>query len=609
MDTIFVVFALWAAYSLRFGVAYEPFGNQSWLWFFAPMLALPVFVYFDLYRAIIRYIGFNSLWTLAKAVSLYALLWGVVAFLSGIPLVPRSVVIINGIICLILVAGSRLLVRWWFVGDQFKYGLRAEPLPQKNILIYGAGAAGVQLALLLHYDSASRATAFIDDDEEKQGHTINGLPVISPDQIGAFISQSKVDEVMLAIPSLSRSQRKQVLAKLEPYPVMVRTLPAVAEIAQGKVTIEDVREIEIGDLLGRDPVAPIPELLDANLKDKTVMVTGAGGSIGSELCRQILLREPKLLVLVEMSEFALYELDRELRQQGTNNLVCVLGSVLNQTRMERVCRQYGVQTIYHAAAYKHVPMIEHNPLVGIENNIFGTWAIAHAAKNTGVEAFVLISTDKAVRPTNVMGATKRFAELILQALAKESNGTRFSMVRFGNVLGSSGSVVPLFRQQISDGGPVTVTGEDVVRYFMTIREAALLVIQASAMGKSGDLYVLKMGEPVKIIDLAQQMIRLSGLEIKDQNNPGGDIEIQVTGLRPGEKRYEELLIGGNSSQTRHPRIFAGHEDSIPELDLWRHLETLSTAIESDNLEQAQAALSAAVVEYQPEQPLSRVATR
>ncbi len=608
MDTFFVVFALWAAYSLRFGVPYEPFGNQIWLWVMAPALALPVFVYFDLYRAIIRYIGFKAMWSLFQAVSLYALLWGVASYLSGIPLIPRSVILLNWMLCLFFVAGARMLVRWWFVGEQFKGGQKASAKPQKNVMIYGAGAAGVQLALLLHYDSGALAVAYIDDNPEMQGHYVNGLIVVSPDEIEDYIKRNQVDEILLAIPSLRRSGRKEILARLEPYPVMVRTLPAVAEIAQGKVKIEDIREVDIADLLGRDAVDPIASLLDANVKDKVVMVTGAGGSIGSELCRQILGRSPQLLVLYEISEFLLYQIELELGEKYADKLVCVLGSVQNQPRLESVFERYQVHTIYHAAAYKHVPMIESNPIEGVENNIFGTLAAAKAAQNTGVGTFVLVSTDKAVRPTNVMGATKRFAELILQAMSVEGGGsTRYTMVRFGNVLGSSGSVVPLFRDQIRVGGPVTVTSDDMVRYFMTIREAALLVIQAGAMGEHGGLYVLKMGEPVRILDLAKQMIHLSGLEVKDASNPEGDIEIELTGLRPGEKRYEELLIDGSSSETTHPRIFAGHEHSISFSEVEAYIDKLKQAIDQNQLADIQQVFHDAVNGYQPDHNITDLA--
>jgi len=600
MDTLFVVFSLWAAYSLRFGMPYEPFGNQFWLWIIAPALALPVFIYFDLYRAIIRYIGFKAMWSLFQAVSLYALLWGVVAYLTGIPLIPRSVILLNWMLCLLFVAGTRMLVRWWFVGEQFKLGGKSKSSTAKNVIIYGAGAAGVQLALLLHYDSGALAVAYVDDNPELHGHYVNGLIVISPDEIGEYIERNQIDEILLAIPSLRRSERKEILTRLEPYPVMVRTLPSVAKIAQGQVKIEDIRDVDVADLLGRDAVDPIPDLLDANVKGKVVMVTGAGGSIGAELCRQILNRSPQQLVLYEISEYLLYRIERELRESHADKLVCVLGSVQNQERMERVCGRYQVKTIYHAAAYKHVPMIESNPLEGVENNIFGTLAAARAAQNSGVDTFVLISTDKAVRPTNVMGATKRFAELILQAMSKENaSKTRYSMVRFGNVLGSSGSVVPLFRDQIKVGGPVTVTSDDMVRYFMTIKEAALLVIQAGAMGQCGGLFVLKMGEPVLIMDLAKQMIRLSGLEVKDESNPGGDIEIEVTGLRPGEKRYEELLIDGNSSETVHPRIFSGHEHSLEMAELEQHIEALKQAVSEHRLSDVQKIFHATVNGYQP----------
>ncbi len=614
VDIVSVMFGLWVAYSLRFDRFYVPLDSQYWLWIAAPVLALPVFIYFDLYRAIIRYMGFQALWSLFKAVSLYALLWGIFAFLSGLPLIPRTVVFLNWLICLLLVMGGRLFVRWYFVGTPLMFNTGAAQ-NHKNVIVYGAGAAGVQLALLLHYEPGRRAIAYIDDNAELHGHYVNGLVVMSPDQVGEYLKHNSVDEILLAIPSLARKRRKQILEELEPLPVKVRTLPAVSEIAQGRVKIDDIRNVDIADLLGREAVAPDEALLDANIRGCAVMVTGGGGSIGSELCRQIIARGPAVLIIYELSEYGLYQIEQELNSAGHHNIVCVLGSVVDEKRMKIVCWRYAIDTIYHAAAYKHVPMIESNPVMGVENNIFGTLHAARAAIETKVKSFVLISTDKAVRPTNVMGATKRFAELTLQALnqalhdeGKQQDSTRFSMVRFGNVLGSSGSVVPLFREQIRKGGPITVTAEDMVRYFMTIEEAALLVIQAGAMGRGGDVFVLDMGKPVLIMDLAKKMIRLSGLEVQDDTNPDGDIRIEVTGLRPGEKLYEELLISGNPKKTKHRRIFEGNEEYLPLSRLDSYLDDLEKAIQIEDTAAIQKALLASVKGYQPKSILTDVAS-
>jgi len=451
---------------------------------------------------------------------------------------------------------------------------------KKRVLVYGAGDAGVQLVSALEYASEYRPVGLIDDSKELQGHQIRGLTIYSISDIYSVIDKLKVDEVLIAMPSASHTKRLDIINTLEPYPILVRMLPGVAELAQGKISIGDLREVSIKDLLGRDVVDANKELLGKNITNKTVVVTGAGGSIGSELCRQIVFLKPKALILYEMSELALYTIEKEISNIGIHSLDIypVLGSVNNKARLSNVFKRFDVDTIYHAAAYKHVPMVEFNNTEGVDNNIFGTLNCAQAAIESGVETFVLISTDKAVRPTNTMGATKRSAELILQALSAKQSGTKFTMVRFGNVLGSSGSVIPLFRQQIKDGGPVTVTDENMVRYFMMIPEAVELVIQAGAMGTGGDVFVLDMGKPVRIDDLAKKMIRLSGLEVKDESNPDGDIEIKYTGLRPGEKLYEELLIGDNVSDTDNPLIMRAQEDMLAWDDLEPILNDLQIAI-------------------------------
>jgi len=551
-DVCILIITLFASFSMRLGEWHWLSSDVIWLIIAAPFIAIPVFIRFGLYRAIVRYIGFQALWSIIQAVSLYALLWGSLVMLSGtaVSSVPRSVTIINWVVAILLIGGSRMIVRWWFAGAICKNKLSKphQPSKTKNIIIYGAGEAGAQLSGALHYSTELSPAAFLDDDFTLQKQQINGLRVHSPSDLSSLINKYQIEEILLAIPSASRERKREIIAQIEPNSIRVRTLPSVAEIAQGKVKLEDLREVNIDDLLGRDVIPPNKDLLFANIKNKVVMVTGAGGSIGSELCRQIIALQPKQLILFEQNEHALYQIEKELLGFSCIDVLPVLGSVAHQERVERICKHFKVQTIYHAAAYKHVPMVEKNTIEGVQNNIFGTLRCACAAAKTDVETFVLISTDKAVRPTNTMGATKRFAELILQALAQRSEfSTHFTMVRFGNVLGSSGSVVPLFHEQIRQGGPVTVTDPNIIRYFMTIPEAAQLVIQAGALGQGGDVFVLDMGEPVRILDLAKRMIHLSGLDIRDDNHPNGDIEITFTGLRPGEKLYEELLIGNNVS--------------------------------------------------------------
>ncbi|GAB4265365.1 MAG: nucleoside-diphosphate sugar epimerase/dehydratase [Methylomicrobium sp.] len=610
-DSFFAVFALWLAFSLRFGEWYLPEDRVWVLFLLAPCIVIPVFIRMGLYRAIIRYIGVRALATIAQAVTLYALIFAAMVFQLRVGLVPRTVPPLNWLIMLFFAGGSRFLARWWF-GEQYAritgYA-NTDRGGRKNVVIYGAGSAGVQLSSALAHGHEFRTVAFIDDDRRLHKQKVNGVKIYPPSALSFLIERYAVADLLLAMPSVARSRRSEIIRLLEPYAVHVRSMPGMADIAQGKVTFDELQEVDIADLLGRDAVVPDQDLLTSNIVGKSVMVTGAGGSIGSELCRQILRLKPKILVLYEQSEFALYQIDRELQhtlattQRFSTQVVAVLGSVANGRRVEKVCRMFGVQTIYHAAAYKHVPMVEKNTGEAVWNNIFGTLHTARAAIQAHVETFVLISTDKAVRPTNTMGATKRFAELILQGLSAEwqsKAATRFTMVRFGNVLGSSGSVVPLFREQIARGGPVTVTDPKIIRYFMTIPEAAQLVIQAGAMGQGGDVFVLDMGEPVKILDLAKRMIHLSGLSVKDDSNPDGDIEIVYTGLRSGEKLYEELLIGDNVSMTEHPRILQAREEVIDWLELEAMLSELERAALCDDYSQIRAILKRAVSGFDPQ---------
>ncbi|EGQ7841352.1 polysaccharide biosynthesis protein [Vibrio alginolyticus] len=527
------------------------------------VVTIAVFARLGLYRAVLRYLTFQALFVVTAGAIISATLVAALSFYMSDPF-PRTVPIIYGAFLALFCGGPRVIVRSLIA--------QSYSTQSKEVLIYGAGSGGRQLAMALRSSGDYRVRAFIDGDSTLCKTMILGLPVIAIEDAMPIINKYDVSQVLLAVPSAKRSRRKVILDELAKLPVEVLTVPDMTDIVSGKAKIDELKDVAIEDLLGRDPVAPQQVLLEANIKDKVVMVTGAGGSIGSELCRQIVEQSPKSIILFELSEFGLYQIDRELNQlkleKGlTCDIIPLLGSVQRQHRLETIMSSFKVQTVYHAAAYKHVPLVEFNVIEGVRNNIYGTYYTACSAIKAGVESFVLISTDKAVRPTNVMGTTKRMAELGLQALADQENakpnGTRFCMVRFGNVLGSSGSVIPVFKKQIASGGPVTVTHPEITRFFMTIPEAAQLVIQAGAMGKGGDVFVLDMGESVKITDLASNLIQLSGLEVKSENNPHGDIEIQFTGLRPGEKLYEELLIGDNVKQTAHERIMTAHEAHLP----------------------------------------------
>jgi len=607
VDSMLLVSILLASFSIRLGYWYFPQDDLIWVVLGAPVVASIIFVRFGLYRAVIRYIGFKALWTVVQAVSLYALVWGVIGFMVAVDGIPRSVILINWMLSLLAIGGVRIAARF-LLSNNVKFSIFNFEFNgngngnKRRVLVYGAGDAGVQLIGALAHSDEYHPVGLIDDSKELQGRHISGLSVYSVDAIEKLIIKLKVDEILIAMPSASRAKRLAIISTLEPYPVHVRMLPGVAELAQGKVSVGDLREVSIKDLLGRDLVEANKDLLGKNITDKVVVVTGAGGSIGSELCRQIVFLEPKVLILFEMSELALYTIEKELSNIGIYSLDIypILGSVNNKARLDNVFKQFDVDTIYHAAAYKHVPMVEFNNTEGVANNIFGTLNCARAAIDANVETFVLISTDKAVRPTNTMGATKRSAELVLQALSAKQSSTKFSMVRFGNVLGSSGSVIPLFKQQIKAGGPITVTDKDIIRYFMTISEAVELVIQAGAMGTGGDVFVLDMGEPVRIHDLAVKMIHLSGLEVKDESHPDGDIEIKYTGLRAGEKLYEELLIGDNVSETDNPLIMRAQEEMLTWDELEPILNNLQTAIQECDQQKLREQLIKLVPGFKPQ---------
>ncbi|VTU38633.1 UDP-N-acetyl-alpha-D-glucosamine C6 dehydratase [Variovorax sp. PBL-H6] len=606
MDACLCVFTVWLALSLRFDTWVVLSNRYTWAVGVSLSLALPLFVKFGLYRAIFRYSGWPAVAAVTKAVAIYAAGYGLVFAAIGVPGVPRTIGLIQPLLLLLAVSASRLLARGW-LGGIYQGLLSKRELPR--VLIYGAGDAGRKLAQALSATSELRLLGFLDDGKHLQGGLIHGLPVHDPATLKTQVSALRISDIFLAIPSVSRQRRHEILEQVRQARVSVRTLPGLMELAQGKVQVSDLRELDVEDLLGRNAVAPHPLLLGKNIRGKVVLVTGAGGSIGSELCRQILKGGVATLLLVERSEFALYtvhgELLRGLEDSGGDapRIVPLLASVADARRMREIMAAWHPHTVYHAAAYKHVPLVEHNPAEGVRNNVFGTLITAGAAAAHGVRDFVLISTDKAVRPTNIMGCSKRLAEMGLQALAEQASrrpkGTRFSMVRFGNVLDSSGSVVPLFRQQIRNGGPITLTHLDITRYFMTIPEAAQLVIQAGAMATGGEVFVLDMGEPIRIADLARRMVELSGMTVRDAGNPAGDIEIRVVGLRPGEKLYEELLIGDNPLPTPHSRILKARDDFLPWGQLSPQLERLKAALEINDAPSIRQQLQQMVLGYRP----------
>lgn len=597
MDLILCVFAVWLSWSLRMGSWYLIGEGQVQFTLVTLVLWTAIAWLRQTYSSLIRYAGGRTMAGLAVSVALLIPPLFVIFVVYSVPGIPRTMVLLHPIVFLMMLAVSRMSLRF-VLTEALK--LNALDAPPRRLAIYGAGPAAKQLALLLRHEPRIRLIAFIDDDDGLAGAQIDGVEVISRDRIERLIERRRVEEVLLAVPEAGRSRRRDIIQDLSEYPVQVRTLPDFNKVIDGTVTLSDLREVEVEELLGRDPVPPRPELLAATITGKCVLVSGAGGSIGSELVRQIARLAPRKLVLVEMSEFALYSIERELMQGKFGFEVCVeLANVAEEALARRMMARHRPDTVFHAAAYKHVPLVEDNPLAAIHNNVFGTRNLALTAQEFAASHFILISTDKAVRPTNVMGATKRVCELILQGLAERERGTVFSMVRFGNVLGSSGSVVPLFKQQIAAGGPVTLTHRDVTRYFMTIPEAALLVIQAGAMARGGEVFVLDMGESVRIYDLAVTMIRLSGLTVRNAADPDGDIEIREVGLRPGEKLYEELLIGDSPSATTHPRILQAREDFIPFEDLENMLSRLSVAVRGGDGEAGRDILRQLVPDFVP----------
>lgn len=607
VDGALCVLTVWAAFDLRFD-AWTPWSSAHAVASLVSfVLAVTIFIGFGLYRAIFRYAGLPALITVLKAIGAYSVLYALVMTLISVPGIPRTVGVLQPLLLLIAITLSRVVARVW-LGGIYRGILSRQNLPR--VLIYGAGSAGRQLAAALKTSPELVVVGLLDDDDRLHGQVLNGLKIHNPADLVDLVEKFRINQVFLAIPSVNRARRNEILELVRAAHVQVRTLPGVMDLAQGRVHVSDLRELEVEDLLGRDPVPPNPLMMGKNIANKVVMVTGAGGSIGSELCRQIVKAGPATLLLVELTEFALYAIHHELQQTLTESgndataLIPLLANVRDADRMSEILGTWKPNTVYHAAAYKHVPLVEHNPAEGIKNNVHGTMVTALQAARHGVSDFVLVSTDKAVRPTNVMGASKRLAEMVLQAQAEamsaQGGKTRFSMVRFGNVLGSSGSVVPLFRKQIKDGGPITLTDERITRYFMTIPEAAQLVIQAGAMASGGDVFVLDMGEPVKIMDLARRMVDLSGLCVRDEANPQGDIEIAVTGLRPGEKLYEELLIGDNPLPTSHKRIMKAHEEYLSWAELQAKLAVMSKALDANDVPTIRAQLKDLVPGYQPD---------
>ncbi|RON63718.1 nucleoside-diphosphate sugar epimerase/dehydratase [Pseudomonas fluorescens] len=626
-DVVLVWCALWLAFIVRLGIddMYNPLKAHFWLFISAPLIAIPLFIRFGMYRAVMRYFGNDALLAIVKAVSLSSLILALVVYWysNHETVVPRSIIFNYWWLSLVIIGGLRLCMRQYFMGDWFT---AAQRIPFTNrddgltkVAIYGAGVAGNQLLAALRMGRVMRPVAFIDDDSSIADRSISGLQVYKPKHIQQMIDVTGAQEILLALPSSTRARRREILNFLEGFPLHIRSVPNFTDLASGRVKVEDIQEVDVADLLGRDSVPAQPDLLERCIKGKAVLVTGAGGSIGAELSRQIFSLEPSTLILFDHSEFNLYsilgELEKRLhRESSLVRLLPILGSVRHEHKLLDVMRTWKVDTVYHAAAYKHVPMVEHNIAEGVLNNVIGTLNTAQAALQSGVSNFVLISTDKAVRPTNVMGSTKRLAELTLQALSREIapvlfgdkanvsrvNKTRFTMVRFGNVLGSSGSVIPLFHSQIKSGGPLTVTHPKITRYFMTIPEAAQLVIQAGSMGQGGDVFVLDMGEPVRIVELAEKMIHLSGLSVRSERNPQGDISIEFTGLRPGEKLYEELLIGDNVAATPHPMIMTANEDNLSWDELKDRLNDLLCAVEADDYCLVRQILRETVSGYTPD---------
>ena len=590
IDFILLPLALFTAIMLRLGASWDhKLDDYLWIFLLLPIWTIPVFIKFGLYKAIIQYFDQKLIIIIFLGVTISVLFLVGVVQVFHIYALPKTAVIIFWVIALAYIGGTRFIMRGLLNKLNF--------MPKKNLVIYGAGNAGIQICMTLQNNPEYKPVLFIDDDINKMNKEIRGLKVVNPCALINLIKYYNIEIVLIAMPSVKKSRQREIINFLEPLSLTIKTLPSISDLIKGQVTINNVKEVEIEDLLGRDTIVSDVNLIKKNIFDRVVLITGGGGSIGSELVRQVLLYNPKLLLIVDNSEFALYSIEKNIKNVNT---VFILGSVTDENLMAFIFKKYDINTIYHAAAYKHVPIVESNQINGIYNNAMGTLVIAKLALKYNVDIMVLISTDKAVRPTNIMGASKRLAEMIMQALNSESKFTKFTLVRFGNVLGSSGSVVPVFKEQIKFGGPVTVTHPEVIRYFMTISEAVELVIQSSSMSKGGEVFILDMGVPVKILDLAYKMIHLSGYTIKDKNNPNGDIEINFTGLRPGEKLFEELLIKDNPVNTTHPRIKMANEAFIPLEQLSPKLALLEAEIKNHDVDKVIKILRSLVGEFNNE---------
>lgn len=615
LDVNLCILTTWLAFYLRLGIWLKPYGDQLTPELLAkPGLAIigaiaisiPIFIWAGLYRAIFRYSGWPALLTIARAIGIYGIIYIGIFTVISIQGVPRTIGIIQPLLLLFFVGGSRAIVSHWF-GNSYREQLSLGRVPK--VLIYGAGAAGRELAAAIRNSKKKIVAGFIDDDISLQGSSLNGIKIYPPHKLDSLVISLEISDILLAMPTIARSKRAEIINSLSRLKVSVQTLPSFQDLASGKISVSDIHDLDIEDLLGRPTVSPDPDLISKNTAGKVVLITGSGGSIGSELCRQVANQGPNELILLEQNEFALYTIEQELngliRENMIQNFVVtpILASVRSESAMRRVLDLHKPHIIFHAAAYKHVPLVEQNPTEGILNNVYGTLNIAKLAAEYQIPNFVLISTDKAVRPTNIMGASKRLAEMVVQAFAdnaQSSQDTTFSMVRFGNVLNSSGSVVPLFRKQIQDGGPITLTHPEVTRFFMMIPEAAQLVIQASSMAQGGDVFVLDMGKPVKIADLAKKMIELSGLNLRDESSPDGDIAIEITGLRPAEKLYEELLIGNNPMPTQHPSILKAHEEFMSLDDIEICLKNLEKILNCDSTQGIKQFLKNVIPDYTPE---------
>ena len=599
VDIFLIILSLLGSFSLRLEYFYWPEETVFPLIFFFPFVAIPIFYFLGLYNTVIRFIGFNSIWELIKIVSFVALTWSLLVILSGINGIPRSVTLINWLLLLVSIIGVRLL-SYWVLYKFFPIDRPKRKIDIIKICIYGAGKAGSMLASSLSNNNNLSIECFIDDDKNLSGKLINGLKVYTPNRIDHLINKFNVDEIILAMPSISRTKRNKLISTLVKFNVPVKTIPDLNEIYLGNLKISDIKDISIEDLLRRDEIMPDENLMSLNIRDQNVLVTGAGGSIGFELCKEIAKYNPRKIVLFELNEYALFKLEEYMRNNYKNcEILPILGNVTNLKHLEITCKKFAINTIYHAAAYKHVPLIELNVVEGVYNNIIGTLNCINVSKKEKIDSLVMVSTDKAVRPSNLMGASKRFSEMLMQSIGLENQDvhTKFISVRFGNVLGSSGSVIPTFQEQIKKGSPLTITHPEITRFFMTKREAAQLVIQAGALGKGGEIFLLDMGKPVKIMDMAEKMINLSGLEVKTKDNAEGDIEIKITGLRPGEKLYEELLIDGKSSNTEHPRIFIANDQSLSWLDLTEKIQFIIKAKQEYNVELVQKILQNSIPEF------------